>query len=76
MNKTNKTDNQEAKNTSTEKKMQQYKRITGTAYIVLADGNVARLLTPSKKQEKIYFSVRINEKTKYLSADDIKSLAE
>lgn len=52
------------------------KVIPNTSYVIIADKYVARLLTPSVKNGKTYFSVTIKKEAKPELIDDLNRLTK
>ena len=49
-----------------------YQKIKSTKYILLDNGMIARLLTPTIKQNKHYYNLMINNKLRQISVEEIK----
>lgn len=56
--------------------MKQYKYIPNTKYIVLDDGNVARLMKPTKIHRQTYYNFQIEGKYKRWNAITLKEFLE
>lgn len=52
------------------------KTILDSNYILLPDGTVARLLTPTKKHQKCYYNLSIKGKLEQWSVDDLREIAK
>lgn len=55
---------------------QKYKYIPNTIYVVLDDGNVARLLKPTKIHRQTYYNFQIEGKYKRYNSQSLKKFLE
>jgi hypothetical protein len=64
--------NQENQTNNQNEQIKSYQEIGGQ-YILIDSQFVARLLKPTKKREKLFYNIRLNGKTSFLSLEQIKN---